>query len=94
MSLTIDLPHDTEDALRRLAEAEGVSVEECLVRLVNSRLGIPESQPDKPAKSLADVTAMILDHFKDLPPEAFEGLPHDGASQVDHYIHGTPKRNG
>jgi predicted DNA-binding antitoxin AbrB/MazE fold protein len=29
---------------------------------------------------------------RDLPPEAFEGLPTDGASQHDHYIYGTPKR--
>src|SRR5437868_4065396 len=29
---------------------------------------------------------------RDLPPEAFEGMPTDGASQHDHYIYGTPKR--
>jgi predicted DNA-binding antitoxin AbrB/MazE fold protein len=29
---------------------------------------------------------------RDLPPQAFEGLPTDGASQHDHYIYGTPKR--
>ena len=29
---------------------------------------------------------------RDLPPEAFEGLPTDGASQHDHYIYGTAKK--
>lgn len=27
-----------------------------------------------------------------LPPEAFEGLPVDGAAQHDHYLYGSPKR--
>jgi hypothetical protein len=28
-----------------------------------------------------------------LPSEAFEGLPADGASEHDHYLYGSPKRN-
>lgn len=34
----------------------------------------------------------ILDLTKDIPPEEFDRLPSDGASQHDHYIYGTPKR--
>jgi hypothetical protein len=34
----------------------------------------------------------ILALTRDLPPEAFDSLPTDGASQHDHYIYGTPKR--
>jgi len=30
--------------------------------------------------------------MKDVPREAFESLPKDGASQVDHYVYGLPKR--
>ncbi len=29
-----------------------------------------------------------------LPDEVFERLPADGASEHDHYLYGTPKRNG
>jgi hypothetical protein len=35
---------------------------------------------------------VILDHTKAVPSEAFEKLPKDGASQVDHYLYGHPKR--
>jgi antitoxin component of MazEF toxin-antitoxin module len=28
----------------------------------------------------------------DAPPEELDRLPADGASQVDHYLYGTPKR--
>lgn len=30
--------------------------------------------------------------MKDLPQEEVEKLPHDGATEHDHYIYGTPKR--
>jgi Arc/MetJ-type ribon-helix-helix transcriptional regulator len=29
-----------------------------------------------------------------LPEEVFEQLPSDGASEVDHYLYGAPKRRG
>jgi len=31
--------------------------------------------------------------MKDVPDEVFNRLPPDGASQVDHYIYGLPKRD-
>ena len=30
--------------------------------------------------------------MKDTPMEEYEKLPRDGASQVDHYLYGHPKR--
>jgi Arc/MetJ-type ribon-helix-helix transcriptional regulator len=44
--------------------------------------------PQGPLRSAAE---MILQRMRKLPPEAFEGLPADGASQHDHYIYGSPK---
>jgi hypothetical protein len=35
---------------------------------------------------------IITEQMKDVPDEAFDRLPKDGASQVDHYIYGLPKR--
>lgn len=41
--------------------------------------------------------ANILDDFdevmKDVATEELEKLPKDGATQVDHYVYGHPKRN-
>lgn len=93
MSLTIELPQDIEAELRRRAEAEGVSVEECVRILIASELGSLEMQPPADRRmTVAEVTQMILDQMSDVPAEAFEELPRDGASQHDHYIYGTPKR--
>jgi Arc/MetJ-type ribon-helix-helix transcriptional regulator len=35
----------------------------------------------------------ITERMKRLPPEVFDGLPRDGASEHDHYLYGSPKRN-
>ncbi len=93
MSLTIDLPKDVESELRRRAEAEGVSVEECARLLITGELGSIETTDKTDRRmTVAEVTQMILDQMSDVPAEAFEELPRDGASQHDHYIYGTPKR--
>ena len=88
MSLTIDLPHDTEDALRRRAQAEGLSAEACAEELLKQCLAA--ASPSDP--NLGGVVATILQRMRKLPPEALEGMPEDGASQHDHYIYGTPKK--
>lgn len=36
--------------------------------------------------------ATFVEQFDALPDEVFERLPKDGASQVDHYLYGAPKR--
>jgi predicted DNA-binding antitoxin AbrB/MazE fold protein len=46
----------------------------------------------QPAVEEPPLWEQILALTRDLPPEEFEGLPTDGASQHDHYIYGTPKR--
>jgi hypothetical protein len=35
----------------------------------------------------------IRDIWHDMPDEVRAGLPRDGASQVDHYVYGVPKRD-
>ena len=51
------------------------------------RSGGPEREPN-----VRPIWEVILDHAKAIPSEAFEKLPKDGASQVDHYLYGHPKR--
>jgi hypothetical protein len=36
---------------------------------------------------------VMLDNLKAVPPAEFAKLPEDGASEVDHYLYGHPKRN-
>jgi hypothetical protein len=46
-------------------------------------------QPPK-RKRIAD---LLSDIMSDVPQEVFAALPADGASEHDHYLYGTPKRN-
>lgn len=47
------------------------------------------SEHPRKKKRLWEVAADLL---ADVPQEAFDRLPVDGAAQHDHYIYGTPKR--
>jgi uncharacterized protein (DUF2267 family) len=68
--------HDAEEALE-------IAVDTLRDRLSRSLRTVESKQP------LAD---KIRDIWRDMPDEVRVGLPHDGASQVDHYVHGLPKR--
>jgi Arc/MetJ-type ribon-helix-helix transcriptional regulator len=55
-----------------------------------------QASPSKPAEQNGDprpIWDVILDNMKDVPAEEFAKLPKDGASEVDHYLYGHPKRN-
>ncbi|MDX2040547.1 MAG: hypothetical protein SF097_04820 [Acidobacteriota bacterium] len=47
------------------------------------------AQPKTDGQNLWD---MIQECTKDVPPEAWEELPTDGALNHDHYLYGAPKR--
>jgi hypothetical protein len=54
------------------------------------------SRPAEPSTELPDDDRPIWERIADLaatlPDEAISGLPTDGASQLDHYLYGAPKR--
>jgi len=35
---------------------------------------------------------MMQECIRDIPPEAFDDFPSDGALNLDHYLYGAPKR--
>ena len=88
MTITVEATY--EDGVlkpaRPLALAEH---EKVLVTVEPAESAKPPGRPDGSDLPWWDE---ILALTRDLPPEAFEGLPTDGASQHDHYIYGTPKR--
>jgi hypothetical protein len=45
---------------------------------------------DAAVKPICEVFEEII---AEVPAELFESLPRDGASEHDHYLYGTPKRN-
>lgn len=54
------------------------------------------SRPVKPSTELPDDDRPIWERIADLaaklPEDAIAGLPRDGASQLDHYLYGAPKK--
>ena len=92
MGLKIDLPNEAEEALKHKARAAGVSPERYALRVLERDLAAEAHPVGSQKGDLQATVDMILERMRKLPPEAFEGLPADGASQHDHYIYGTPKR--
>ena len=91
MTVKIELPADREAAFRAQAQAQGLSIEQWLLRLAE-QAGPPHVQPSRKGES-RPIWDVILDNMKDVPPEEFDQLPKDGASELDHYLYGHPKRN-
>lgn len=83
MTLTIELPEKEMEALAVKAEALGVSAEDYVRQVLERDLGGP-SEPFWKA---------FTRRIQALPAEVFESLPVDGASEHDHYLYGSPKRN-
>ena len=90
MTLTIELSPEKEAALKAQAQSLGLTVEQWLLQLAE-RSATPPVEP-----RIADarpVWEIIPDNMKNVPPQDLAALPKDGASQIDHYVYGQPKRN-
>jgi plasmid stability protein len=85
MTLTINLPDEQTAALAAKAQACGMSAEEYARRVLTDDLALVSPQPE--------AWEMIVENMKQVPAEDLAELPRDGASQIDHYVYGLPKRN-
>jgi predicted DNA-binding antitoxin AbrB/MazE fold protein len=86
MTITIDATY--EDGVLKPSQPLPLS-EHAQVRVtVEPQMEAAEQSPNNEVP----LWEQILSLTRDLPPEAFEGLPSDGASQHDHYLYGSPKR--
>jgi hypothetical protein len=84
MTLTIELPEEEVQILAAKARACGVSAEEYARQALKRDL--EEGAPEPFWKAFTQ-------RMHSLPGEAFEALPTDGASEHDHYLYGSPKKN-
>jgi plasmid stability protein len=84
MTLTIDLPDEDVKALAAKALAQGVSAEH-YARLVLER-DLESNSVRRP------ISQTIREIWSEMPDDVQAQLPQDGASQVDHYTYGLPKR--
>ena len=90
MTLTIEISPEKEAALKAQAQARGLTVGQWLLRLAEQSAPSPVEQK---TVDLRPVWEIILDNMKNVPHEDLAALPKDGASQIDHYVYGQPKRD-
>ncbi len=87
----IELPDDQAVALTAKAAAQGLQLKDWLAKLAGGKSGeAVQSDRNVDDRPIWDI---IVDRMKDVPPEDMAALPKDGASQIDHYIYGVPKRD-
>ncbi len=90
MTIVLELPDHKEAALKAKAQAQGVSAEQYAQYVLGRDLEETNSAEPCDERPIWEVVTEIM---KDVPDEVFDRLPKDGASQVDHYIYGLPKRS-
>ena len=84
MTLKIELPDEKTAALAAKARSEGLSIEEYARQVLEHDL--------EAASGPRPIWEVIADNMKHVPAEDLALLPKDGASQIDHYVYGVPKR--
>ena len=75
-----------EDAM---AEAANLLVQRLKQEQEEASAQAPLEQAMPPHRPIWEVVDQLR---KDVPPEELAELPRDGAEQLDHYLHGSPKR--
>lgn len=87
MTLTIDLPDDRVFALKAKASEQGVSAEQYARQVLEHDLEAGGATSRRP------ISDAIGEIWSDMPEDVRSKLPCDGASQVDHYVYGLPKKD-
>ena len=93
MTITIELSEELAQALKAKAAAHGLSVEDWLQRMAAQQAQEVSALSQSSEAARRPIWEVIRDNMKDVPPEEMAALPKDGASQIDHYVYGLPKRN-
>ena len=91
MTLIIELPESKEAALQAKARAQGMSAEQYAAQVIDRDL--KEGQGGPAALSSRHISEIIRERMSKVPAEVWATFPADGASEHDHYIYGTPKKN-
>ena len=90
--MEVPLSPELEKRIREKVEAGAAdSVEAFVENVVRRALDLNGGAGAESAAELP-IWDVILINMEDVPSEQFAALPKDGASQVDHYLYGHPKR--
>lgn len=91
MTVQLEISDQQAGAIQASAKARGLTIEQYLLQLIDQAGSLHPSE-QKPA-GRRPIWEVIQDNMKDVPPEDLAALPKDGASQIDHYVYGHPKRD-
>jgi hypothetical protein len=92
MIITLPLLPQEEARLIAAAHAKGVSTDVLVREALDRVLADAPDQPE-PKFEARPIWEVIADNMKDVPAEDLALLPKDGASQINHYLYGDPKRD-
>ena len=97
MTITLPLQPQEEARLLAIARARGlppdVIVREALDRVLTDKSEPPSPPLEERERDPRPVWEIMADNMKNVPAEDMALLPRDGASQIDHYVYGHPKRD-
>jgi len=89
MTMKLELSAEVQAGLLAQAQASGMSLEAYAESVLRERAQATTESDSSGQPFWKSFTTQV--HA--IPDEVFERLPKDGASEHDHYIYGTPKRN-
>ena len=91
MTVTIQLSDEQAAALQARAAQEGLSINAWLQRVAEQYAQGHEA----PSRQVTERPAweIVAERMGTVPLSVFEKLPTDGASEHDHYLYGSSKRN-
>jgi hypothetical protein len=92
MTITFGMEPQQEALLAETAKVRGISTESLVREAVDKMLFDAARLTAK--TDHRTVLEIFEDGMNDIPLEEYEKLPIDGASEHDHYLYGSPKRNG
>jgi hypothetical protein len=90
MTLTIDLADEEVRLLAARARAQGLSTEQYARLVLEHDLAAGAGCEVHTARQ--PISQTIREIWSDMPAEIQAKLPRDGASEIDHYVYGLPKR--
>ena len=91
MTVRLELAPEVQAGLLAQAQNSGTTLEAVAEQVLARH--VQEIRMESVNGEYQPIWEVISDIVKDVPDEVFDRLPKDGASQVDHYIYGLPKRD-
>ncbi|MBZ5619699.1 MAG: hypothetical protein LAQ69_13390 [Acidobacteriia bacterium] len=94
--MNLSLTADEEARLVAQAVARGTTpealVREAIEPILSAAAENPSQTDEGTPRERRPIWDVLLENMKGVPPEDLAALPTDGASQIDHYVYGLPKR--